>query len=399
MPNSLKVLHVIPSVSPLRGGPSQAVIEMVTALRQSGVHTEIATTNDDGPDTLDVACDTLITHQGVPVRFFKRLSPPLNAAREFSFSWGFAAWLRKHIDNYDIVHVHAIFSFVSTYTMYLARKRGIPYVVRPIGQLEKWSLEQSKHRKESYLKLIEAANLRHAAATHFTAESERAQALDVLPELNGVVIPLGLSVPMPLRQARHKMRDHWQLQRGVATILYLSRLHPKKGLDLLLDALAKVDDFPFQLLIAGEGDEVFKRALKDKVERLELSQKVKFLGFVKGTEKNLLLQGADLFALTSHSENFGIAALEAMASGTAALVSKQVALSEAILAHKLGFVSELDIDAIRRELIDALADIERTQEMGELARDFVEQHYQWSAISSRLVKLYKGLIEQRTAQT
>lgn len=391
MSNNLKVLHVIPSVSALRGGPSKAVIEMVTALRQSGVLAEIATTNDNAVGTLQVPIGELQTHQGVPVRFFKRLSPPLSAAREFSFSFGFANWLRKHISDYDVIHVHAIFSFVSTFAMFLARKKGIPYIVRPIGQLEEWSLQQSSNRKAVYLRLIEHKNLLGASSIHFTAESEQQQALRVIPELQSCVIPLGLSIPMPISQARRKMRDRWHLERGTPTILYLSRLHPKKGLDLLLDALAIVDDFPFQLLIAGEGDKVFKKALQDKILRLELDHCCKFLGFVQGSQKNLLLQGADLYVLTSHSENFGIAVLEAMASGTAVLVSQQVALSKEVEKHKLGFVTALDANDIRRELIDALADIDATRELGDAAHDYAEQHYQWSSIASRLIKLYKSI--------
>ncbi|MFT5571305.1 MAG: glycosyltransferase involved in cell wall biosynthesis [Cryomorphaceae bacterium] len=275
--------------------------------------------------------------------------------------------------------------------MMLARKRGVVYISRPIGQLEKWALGQTKSVKQYYLDWIERANLLGAKAVHFTAESERSQALELLPQLKSEVIPLGLSIPMSLTQPRRKMRQRWSLDRGVPTILYLSRLHPKKGLDLLLDALAIVDDFPFKLLIAGEGDPVFKKALVDKVERLELQARCQFIGFVQGSEKNLLLQGADIYALTSHSENFGIAVLEAMASGTAVLVSKEVALSEAVSEHKLGFVCDLEVNAIRRELIDALADMDNTEELARAARDYVEQHYQWSNIAKRIVKLYKAM--------
>ena len=392
MPNNLKVLHVIPSVSPCRGGPSKAVIEMVTALRQAGVQAEIATTNDDGAATLDVPLNELNNHQGVPVRFFKRISPPIGVIREFAYSPSFQRWLKNNIQHYDVIHVHAIFSFCSSYAMSLARRRGVPFVVRPIGQLEKWSLQQSKSRKARYLDLIERKNLLAASCVQFTAESERDQALEVIPKLKHQVIPLGLAIPMPLEQARHKLREHWHLDRAVPTILYLSRLHPKKGLDLLLDALAIVDDFPFKLIIAGDGDAVFVNALKDKIKRLELEQHCEFIGYSKGPEKNLLLQGADLFVLTSHSENFGIAVLEAMASGTAVLVSRSVALSAEVEKHKLGFVCDLEVNAIRRELIDALADLENTHDLGVSARDYVELHYQWSSIAGRLIKLYKSVV-------
>jgi len=399
MPNkqpNLKVLHVIPSVSPRRGGPSQAVIEMVCALRQSGVDAEIATTNDDVESLLDVTIESKTKYQHVPIQFFNRWSPPKFLPlrvplREFTYSWGFQHWLKKHIHEYDVVHIHAIFSFCSSYTMWLARRKNVPYVVRPIGQLEHWSLTQSSRRKTYYLDLIERNNLSAANCVQFTSNSERTQALEVIPNLTSEVLPLGLNIPLPITQASRKMRERWHIERGAPVILFMSRLHPKKGLELLLDALAVVDNLPFQLVIAGDGDDEYQRGLEAKVAELGINDCITFVGFVQGTEKNLLLQGADLFALTSHSENFGIAVLEALASGTAALVSSSVALSEQIAQHKLGFVTELSVNSIRHQLIDALVDIDTTQELGRNAHDFVEQHFRWSVIAQRLSKIYKNI--------
>jgi len=208
MPNKLKVLHVIPSVSPIRGGPSKAVIEMVNSLRELGVDAEIATTNDHGNNTLDVSLNTLIDYQGVPVRFLKRYSSKLPAIREFAYSRDFQRWIKKNIRNYDIIHVHAIFSFCSSYAMYQARKQGVKYIVRPIGQLETWSLKQSDRRKSTYLNLIERRNLSQANTIHFTAESEKKQALEAIPELKSTVIPLGINTPEVIKNATKKMCAH-----------------------------------------------------------------------------------------------------------------------------------------------------------------------------------------------
>ena len=169
----LKVLHVIPSIAPCRGGPSKAVIQMVSSLRTNGIDAEIATTNDNGTDELDVELNARIDYLGVPVRFFKRFSPPINAIREFAYSRSFTAWLSRNINNYDVVHIHAVFSYCSSYAMYLARRKRIPYVVRPIGQLQHWSLAQSKAKKEWYLRVIERANLEAAPVVQFTAENEQ----------------------------------------------------------------------------------------------------------------------------------------------------------------------------------------------------------------------------------
>ena len=392
MQNKLKVLHVIPSVSPLRGGPSKAVIEMVAALRASGVDAEIATTNDDGQTTMDVPVNVKTEYQGVPVYFFSRFSPSLNAVREFSYSNEFRRWIKTNIDNYDLVHIHAIFSFCSSYAMHIARKKKIPYIVRTIGQLEAWSLSQSAMRKKLYLSLCEKNNLQSASKLHFTASSELDQSLQAIPSAKGVVIPLGIHIPNSIDHALERMLSRWQLKPNTPTLLYLSRLHPKKGLEQVLTALSQLKHIPFQLVIAGEGEESYTNTLFELIERLKLTKHCHFIGFVEGTEKELLLQAADLFVLTSHSENFGIAALESMAAGTAVLISKGVALSPLVSEHQLGFVSNINQDEITLTLEKALTELQTSDDvskMGERARRFVKDNYQWSAISQQLMSLYQ----------
>jgi len=388
--STLKVLHVIPSISPLRGGPSKAVIEMVHSLREFGVDAEIATTNDDGDGTLNVdfkpGQPTL--HKDVPVRFFRRFSPKVNALREFAYSSNFKQWLDTNIDNYDVIHVHAIFSFCSTYAMRLARKRGIPYIVRPIGQLENWSLAQSKSRKKLYLKLIEHANLQGASALHFTAKSEQQQALELLPRINARVIPLGIKVPDIITDAKRQIQIQWNLENDRPIIVFLSRLHPKKGLEKLLHALKQLSEQPFYCLIAGDGENAYKETLIELTRSLQLNKKCHFIGFIEGDDKLNLLQGADLFALTSHSENFGIAALEAMAAGTAVMISKQVALSSFVEDKQLGYTTDLELKEITKTLKIALSNFEATEKMGQNARIFTSEYFKWSKIAEELVELY-----------
>ena len=399
---SLKVLHIIPSLAPCRGGPSKAAIDMVSALRKAGTEAEIVTTDDNCADRLNVTKKELVEYQGVPVRFFMRLSPPTRPLREFAYSWSLQRWLKKHINDYDLIHVHAIFSFCTSYAMRLARNNNIPYVVHCMGQLEPWSLQQSQVRKKIYLKCFELENLMGAAAIQFTAQSEQAlveqhfakQYLEEqgLPKLKGTVIPLGVDLPMLISNAETKMHKRWGLDRMTPTILYLSRLHPKKGLEILLEALSKLGEQPYQLLIAGDGETQYLQKLQQKAAEFGIAKRCKFVGHLHGQEKNIALQGADLFALTSHSENFGIAVLEAMSSGTSVLLSIGVALSHEVEKNELGFVCDLSQESIQESLTQALHDIESTHELGKGARRFVENHYQWSGIADQLNKLYSDCL-------
>lgn len=387
----MKVLHIIPSVSPLRGGPSKAIIEMAQALMTENVDIEIATTNDDGPNELDVCLGKLTTYSDVPIRFFKRWSPPISALREFAFSYSFVSWLRKNIHDYDLIHVHAIFSFTSSYAMWLARKKGIPYIIRPIGQLETWSLSQSKGRKNLFMALFERKNLIEASAIHYTAASEQTQANHNIQELNpkaGVVVPLGINQAELIDDAKTQLRQTYSIAQDRVVFLYLSRLHKKKGLELLLESFAQIRKKNWSLIIAGEGEERYAKDLSQKIKDLDLTADCQMVGFVSGKEKDLLLQGSDFYALTSYSENFGISVLEALASGTKAIVSNEVALSTYIKSRQLGHVCELSTDAITQCLHSALehSDYDSTSVRSQTLND-----YGWPKMANQLKERYLSI--------
>jgi len=395
----LKVLHVIPSVAACRGGPSKAVIEMVSSLRKQGIDAEIATTNDDGPNNLEVNLNSLVDYSGVPVRFFKRALPPVAALREFSYSMSFTRWISHHITDYDVVHVHAIFSYCSSYAMYVARKKGVPYVVRPIGQLQNWSLKQAGTKKTLYLKAIEKNNIESASAVQFTAEAEQDESEQIL-SLSGHVIPLGVDLPDSVALSKKQLFEYLgfsEVPSGVS-VLYLSRLHPKKGLELLMQALSRIDNCDYSLLIAGDGEASYKNNLSALSQQLEIAHKCLFLGHVDGRIKNALLHHADLYALTSYSENFGISVLEAMASGLTPVITDGVALSKVVNENQLGYVCSANVDNIEATMRSAFANQKKLSAMGEKASRYTVENYSWQSIAKRLESLYLSLIAEKQAR-
>ena len=398
----MKVLHVIPSISPLRGGPSKAALEMVAALRQAGVDASLITTNDHGPGLLkDLPTGRWQIHRQVPVLALPRWSPPVPALREFAVSPGMSRWLGSHIHDYDLLHVHALFSYPSTAAMVQARRAGVPYLLRTIGQLSRWSLAQSARRKRWMLRLVERANLEGAAALHFTTALERSEAADLGLPTPSLVLPLGVHLP-PLPQEPQEPAGGQPGQRGrnpeePIRFLFLSRLHPKKRLEHLLEACALLQErLPrgrWQLAIAGSGEEAYVASLRQRAARLGIEARCRWLGQLEGEAKWDALRQADWFVLPSAAENFGIAVVESLAAGTPVIVSPQVAVAETVQAAGAGLVCPGEPELLASTLERAMRG--SPPAMRAAARNLAQQHYGWSSLAQRLAETYQQILSDR----
>lgn len=383
----MRVLHVIPSLSPLRGGPSVAALEMAAAQRALGVDARLLSTDDHGAGRWTAGpVGAWFEHQEVPVWLCRRWQPPQRLLRDWAFAPALPARLQEQLASTDLVHVHALFAFPSTMAMLLARRAGVPYVVSTIGQLCSWSLRQSPRRKRWMLALIERRNLAAAAALHVTTPAEREQTAALALPAPCLEIPLGVALPplLPLPP-----RDPQAPRR----LVFLSRLHPKKQLEHLLMALALLrsaqPQLRWQLLIAGEGEPSYVAALQRQARQLGLAQAIAWLGFVEGEAKWQLLRQADWFVLPSACENFGIAVIEALAAGTPALISPEVALAPAVAAARAGLVCSAAPEPLAEALAVALQ--QRDPDWGLRARALAAERYSWPVIARRLVSAYGAL--------
>lgn len=391
----MKVLHVIPSLSPALGGPTQAVLNMVKALRSLGVEAEIVTTNDNGVELLDVPLNRRVLYEQVPVWFLPRFTPPI---KEFIFSAALTRWLWQHASEYNLLHTHYLFSYASTCAGAIARYQRIPYIVRTIGQLTPWALAQSRLKKQIYTTLIERHNLQRAAAIHCTALGEAEDVRNFGIDTPTITLPLGVVPPASINTAKAELSRLYRIPPQRKIILFLSRLHYKKRPDLLIESLSNLNDKErdFHLILAGTGEQNYIDYLQSLVAKLGLSDRTSFVGFVSGRDKDLLLQGADIFALPSFSENFGIAVAEAMAAGLPVVVTSGVQIAPEIAAAEAGFV----IQGERTELTSAIANLldspQLRSQMGNNARNLTTEKYSWEAISTKLVRYYSEIIDRNT---
>ena len=300
----------------------------------------------------------------------------------------------RHVADYDLIHIHALFSFASISAGRAARANDVPYIVRPLGLLNAYGMQQRRRLvKQWSFRMIEKPLLDHAATIHYTSIQERDEAAHLRIKAPAQVIPLGIDLTsfqqLPPPEIFYQ---RFPETRGKQIILFLSRLDPKKGLDLLLPAFAKLIDAKDgpHLVIAGAGSETYVGELKNMAQQLAIAHRITWAGQVGGTLKQSALAAANLFVLPSYSENFGIALLEAMASGLPCVSTSGVAL-----AHEAGDAllmvdcdSQALCNAMRRLLDDtALAACLRTR-----AATLAEKRYSLAALGFNLAEMYRGII-------
>jgi len=228
-------------------------------------------------------------------------------------------------------------------------------------------------------------------------EQEQQEAEPLGLRAPGFVAPHGISLPELLPDARAQLRQRLELAVDAKIVLFLSRVHPKKGLELLIPALARVQDEPTYFVLVGNAEPPDYEA---EVERMlaaaGMAARTRRVPFATGEWKQILLQGADVFALTSHSENFGLAVVEAFAAQLPAVLTPGVALAEQVRRHQLGEVAPMEVAGIAAALRRLLGQAKRRAEIGRHARRLVEQEYAWPAIAARIGQEY-GRVLNRVA--
>ena len=374
----MRVLHVVPSIAPRYGGPSEAALRLVSSLRDAGADALLATTDADGSGRLPVRTCAEVEHEGARCIFFRRLS-----GESLKLSPAIARWLRRNITRFDVVHIHSVFSHPSLAAGSAARKRGIPYVVRPLGQLDRWSLSQHALRKRVFLAIGGRRLLEGAAAIHWTDVSERERALAFAAARSSFVVPLGVDERL-FEGSDDGVRDR--------TVLFLSRLHPKKNVESLIDAFGRLGKAGagWRLVVAGNGEPGYLKSLKRLATAAE--DRVEFRGWLSGEEKRRTLREAALLVLPSRQENFGIVVAEALAAGTPIVVSDSVALAAEVRRFCAGWVAPLESEGLTEVLEEAMSSPEERVRRGQAGRRLARERYRWASVARELMAEYRRIV-------
>ncbi|WP_204138993.1 hormogonium polysaccharide biosynthesis glycosyltransferase HpsP [Halomicronema sp. CCY15110] len=393
MTQPLKILQIVPSISLVYGGPSQMVRGFSQALAATGAEVTIITTDANGDvdeAPLAVPLSVPVPEENYTVYYF-RCSP----FRRYKFSLDLLRWLWDHAQDYDIAHVHALFSPVSSLAATVLRQRRVPYLMRPLGTLDPADLRKKQQIKKLYAAVLERPNLAAAAAIHFTSEQEARVSERFGTDTPGIVLPLGVS-PLPPATTAIDVYDRFDIPRDRPLILFMSRLDPKKGIDLLLPALETLQqtDVSFHLVMCGANpqDRAYEQSVYERVENSALRSHVTLTGYVAGDTKAALLQAADLFVLPSYYENFGISVAEAMLAAIPVVISDQVHIWETIQQTDSGWICECTVESVTTQLQAALQSPEERTQRGLNAQRCAKDHYSWGAIAESAIGIYQNLL-------
>lgn len=386
----MRVLHVIPSLDSHDGGPTVAAMHMASCGAAQGFEVSMATTLDPAEATeRQISFSQPVRMDSWTCYYFPRQS------RFYKFSSELYHWLRRSCARFDLVHIHAVFSFAPIAACRAAKRAGVPYVVCPHGLLNEWGMSRRRRLKNISFRLIERPLLNAAAGLHFTSQAEQREAGPLHLTARPFIVPLGIETSTFAQPPnRSVFEERYPVAKNRLLVLFLSRIDPKKGIEVLLQAWEKViQRHPNALLVlAGSGESGYTATLQAMAERLGLGDQVLWTGFLGPEDKLIALGAADLFVLPSKSESFGIALLEAMAAGVPCVSTPGVALSEEAADVGAVQLAANEIGSVASVIADLLGSPEKRSCLAEAGRTFATSLYSLKAMGKNLADMYREIV-------
>jgi glycosyltransferase involved in cell wall biosynthesis len=383
----MKLLHVIASIRAAGGGPAEAVRSLSAVHQRAGHSVEVA--------SLDDPADTEV--RNFPLRLHA-LGP---ARSTYSFVAGYVPWLWRNRGRFDAVIVNGLWQYHSFGTWRALHRTETPYYVFPHGMLDPWfkrSFPLKHLKKLLYWPWADYRVLRDARAVLFTCEEEKLLAPQsfALYRARSVVTGLGTTSPPPDVDAATFL-DRYPELRGKRLLLFMGRLHPKKGCDLLLEAYAATlaKDPAWRLVFAGPDAVHWQQELAARAHASGITEQIVWTGMLRDSVKWSAFAAAEVFALPSHQENFGIAVAESLACGVPVLISNAVNIWREIEAANAGLVAADTVEGTTSLLAQwqQLPEAKRAA-MRRNAYECFEQHFDIEYSAARLLQV----LQQTTAK-
>ncbi len=394
----MKVLHVIHSLDLRSGGPSHVIRQLIRQQVRVGHEVALVATDRQSGEPWDASeeytrrmmADPALAGAEVFVgRAFGRRRPWLT----YAFSPACRRWLKRKMQSRqtrpDVVHIHGTFSHLTNVAAKIARHYGIPYIVRLAGNLDAKCFHTGRRfLKRLFFRSLLLTDLRRAAAIHATSIAEAEELRELLPATRVEVVPLGTPLPADPATAGERFLEQFPELAGRRIVLYMSRIAPKKRLELLVESIASLRSaYPDIMLLVAGHDAGHLPVVEQAVARWGMHDHVKFTGFLEGDLKSGAFAAAELFALPSIDENFGVCVIEAMAHGLPVLLTPGVAshvyVDKSGAGETVEGTAELFADGIDRLLAA------EPKVLGAKGREYVAEHLSWSKIASEVDLLYE----------
>ena len=381
----MRVLHAISGIDPSNGGPTFALLGLTGALVRLGCDVEVVATwqRDEGPAFADT-----FRNAGVKVTMIGRAHGVLSRHPDLR------RIVAERVAEADVVHIHGVWEQMQYEAAWRAVDAGKPFVVAPHAMLGEWGMAKGRLKKWLFYHCRTARWLRRARAIHAISDAEQLSLRRLRLPTEIIVEPCGIeSSEFETLPSKGFLRGRFCETQDHPLCLYLSRFDPVKGIDLLLPAFRLLVDrgSAARLVMAGPDYQGYEADVRRMVRELHLEDRVIFAGMLHGAERVAALVDADLFVLTSHAENFGIACIEAMAAGRAVVVSDRVAAESEVRACTGGLVVPLEPQAIAATIESLLNDRSTAEAMGRRGREHVLARLTWPPIAKRWLEHYRAM--------
>lgn len=389
----MRVLHVLPFVSIRTGGMSLFATEAAAALAGLGVESTVVAT--DVGEAPTVRRPRPINEDEYPPNLdkFELKLFPARSPYGVLYSPELARFL-KQSSGFDLIHVHSLWMHMHWAAGRLAQRSGTPLVISPQGTLDPLLLAHRRLPKLVMRKLWQDRMIERAQMIHLASQNELDQMTPIAPDVPRTIIPLGIdTADLAGGGDGSAFRARFGLENDQPLVMFLGRITFKKRLDVLVSAFAKTAErFPAaRLAIVGPDDEDLEEGLRAQASSLGIGDKVLFTGPLYRSDRDDALAAADVWALTSDVENFGIAVIEAMAAGCAVVASHGVNIADEIAAEGGLIATSLDPNETADAFVSLLDDPERRRRLAARGRE-VAAGYDWSVVAPRLRELYRTVI-------
>jgi glycosyltransferase involved in cell wall biosynthesis len=409
----MRILQVICSLATRYGGPQFLCMELSRELVQQGHQVSIYSSDVDGDKHLELPLDYPVLERGVEYRYFRGWTRP----GKYMVSPGLWRALRQTVADFDVVHISGVYSFSTSAAAYWCRRREVPYIAFPHGSLDPFLRRRNRPRKWFHAKLVAERDYRKASAILFNSTEEMRLASDwsgfarsegrAGERQKQFVVYGGVGSEWLEERdtaAGERFLERFPELRGRRLVVNLGRINFKKGLDILIRSFAQIargrEDL--RLVLDGPDNEGYGSVVRRLLAEHDVLGKTTLTGLLEGKDRFAVMQQAEVFALPSYTENFGLVVAEAMSTGVPVVISDQVNIWPEVLQADAGLVVPCDPQATAEALRSLLDDPARARQMGRNGRKWVAEHLSWNVVGAQMIRVYEEIVrdhrERRSSQ-